>query len=134
MAVIESRLSPTGEAFQANRGSLQASGAALRVDGKQHWLRIDGDCQVHKPEERLEAQRCAWNWQSGAVEAEGAVQLERSSNAQVSRGGSISGQLGKEGTILIKAPGGRVVSQFRLPARPATAPAAPRPAPEPIVP
>lgn len=120
--------------FQANRGSLQASGAALRVDGKEHWLRIDGDCRVNKPEERLEAERCAWNWQSGAVEAKGAVRLERSSNAQVTRGGSISGQLGKEGTILIRAPGGRVVSQFRLPARPESAPAAPRPAPEPIVP
>ena len=124
----------SSSSFQASYGTLQASGAALRVDGKGHWLRIEGDCQVSNPDGRLGAQRCAWNWRSGAVEAEGAVRLERHSNGQLTLGGSISGQLGKQGKILIRAPGGRVVSQFRLPARPAEPPPPPRPAPEPIVP
>ncbi len=120
--------------FEASRGSLQVSGASLRVEGTSHWVRIDGACRLVQPEAKLQADRCGWNWQSGAVEAEGGVVVERTAQNQISRGAILSGRLGREGSVLLRAPGGRVVSQFQVPRRPAQAPPPARPAPEPIVP
>jgi len=120
--------------FEGGRGDLQVSGTGLRVEGRDHWVRIDSRCRLQRPGERLEAERCAWNWKSGAVEASGGVLLERSANAQISRGASLSGRLGDEGQLRITAPGARVVSRFRLPGTPPASPPPPRPAPPPIVP
>jgi len=134
------RLSPaanegsSARPFEASRGSLQVSGASVQVEGTSHWVRIDGACRLVQPEGRLQADRCGWNWQSGAVEAEGGVVVERTAQNQISRGGILSGRLGREGSVLLRAPGGRVVSQFQVPRRPAQAPPPLRPAPEPIVP
>lgn len=120
--------------FEASRGTLQVSGASVRVDGTNHWVRIDGACRLSQPDGTLQADRCGWNWQSGAVEAEGGVLVQRSAQGQSSRAGILTGRLGREGSVLLRAPGARVVSQFRVPQGQRQAPPPPRPAPEPIVP
>ena len=123
----------TASAFEGSHGALQVSGTGLRIDGASQWLHIDSGCRIQRPGERLEAQRCGWNWGSGDVEASGGVMLERGDHHQVSRGEQLNGRLGENGNVRITAPGGRVVSRFQLPHRPSPA-APPRPAPPPIVP
>ncbi len=124
----------TIEPFRFRRGDLQASGRGLKIDGRNHWLRIDAACRVERPGERLEANRCGWNWKSSAIEAEGGVLLQRSAQDQTTRGQSLSGSLGEGGSLRISAPGSRVVSRFRPPP-PQQAPKAPTgQAPGPIAP
>ena len=124
----------TQQPFEAAHGDLQVNGKGLQVDGSQHWVKVESACQVRRPGELLIAQRCAWNWTSGDVEASGDVQLQRSANSQITTGQVLSGRLGDAGHLRISAPGGRVVSRFQLPPRRASAPPPPRPAPPPIVP
>lgn len=132
--VVGSSLAKTANPFEARRGDLQISGTGLQVDGLQHWVRIASACRVSQPGERLQADRCGWNWTSNAVEAAGNVLIERSANGQVSRGQVLSGRLGEAGSLRVSAPGGRVQSRFRLPHREPPPPAPARPAPPPIVP
>ncbi len=103
------------EPFGFRRGDVQVSGRGLKVDGRNHWLRIDTACRVERPGERLEAGRCGWNWETNAIEADGGVLLQRRAQAQTTRGQSLSGSLGEEGNLRISAPGSRVVSRFRPP-------------------
>ena len=133
LAAASSEASTT-EPFQFRRGSAQASGHGLRLDGRNHWLRIDAACRVERPGERLEAGRCGWNWESGAIEADAGVLLQRSAQTQTTRGQSLSGSLGEAGSLRISAPGSRVVSRFRPPPPQPQPAAPPRPAPGPIVP
>ncbi|MCS5690648.1 LPS export ABC transporter periplasmic protein LptC [Cyanobium sp. FGCU-6] len=107
----------TDAAFQGRRGSLQASGVGLDVDGKQQQATIAAGCRIEQPGENLRAERCQWNWSTQDVEADGPLELRRSSNDQLTRGTRLRGRLGNDGTIEVSAPGGRVVSRFR--ARPA---------------
>ena len=124
----------TPDPFDAGRGDLQVSGSGLRVEGRDQWVRVASRCRLQRPGETLEAERCAWNWKTGAVQASGGVLLQRSVNAQVTRGEALSGELGAAGSVLVTAPGARVVSRFRPPANRPAAPPPPRPAPDPIVP
>lgn len=107
----------TNAAFQGRRGKLRASGVGLEVDGKKEQATITSGCRLEQPGENLRADRCQWNWSNQDVEADGPLELRRSSNDQVTRGTRLRGRLGNEGTIEVSAPGGRVVSRFR--ARPA---------------
>lgn len=107
----------TNAAFQGHRGKLRASGVGLEVDGKKEQATITSGCRLEQPGENLRADRCQWNWSNQDVEADGPLELRRSSNDQVTRGTRLRGRLGNEGTIEVSAPGGRVVSRFR--ARPA---------------
>lgn len=125
----------TVQPFEARHGGLRISGTGLEVDGRDQWVRIAAYCRVQQPGEGLAAERCGWNWGSSAVQASGDVLLERSANGQTTRGGSLSGRLGQDGNLRVSgAPGGRVISRFRLPSRPPAAPVPPPRAPEPIVP
>jgi LPS export ABC transporter protein LptC len=121
-------------AFQAQKRSLQLRGEALRLDGKHTTVSIERNCQLQQHGDDLQARRCQWNWTSQAVEAEGDVVFRRQANQQLTRAERLQAQLGPRGNVLASTPGGRVVTELRVPRR-AGPPARPRvPAkPEPIV-
>lgn len=124
----------TSQPFEATHGDLLISGDNLSVDGQSHWVSIGSACLLRRPAEMLQAQRCQWNWMSNQVDAAGDVLIEREINRQRSRAQQLSGRLGQDGNILLTAPGGRVLSRFRVVAPPPAAAAPPRPTPPPILP
>jgi len=105
----------TDAPFRGQRGDLQVQGQALRVSGSENTLEIPAGCLLDRPGERLQAGRCLWNWSTQAIEAEGGVDLQRSTNNQSTRAARISGTLGSGGSIEASTPGGRVISRFRVP-------------------
>lgn len=103
--------------FSLNHGALKATGTGLKVLGNESLAVIAAQCHVEQPGDLLKAQRCQWNWRSGAVEAQGSVLLQRQANRQISRAEHLEGILGQAGTITISAPGARVMSRFQVPQR-----------------
>ncbi|MFM7266690.1 MAG: hypothetical protein ACKOZW_14090, partial [Cyanobium sp.] len=120
--------------FVARRGTALARGDGLVVEGRQQTVEIPVGCWLEQPGESLRARRCRWNWSTQAIEAEGAVQVERPGNRQSLRGERLVGMLGPRGRLELTSPGGRVVSRFAVPRRQGRAPdpAPRRRAPEPI--
>jgi LPS export ABC transporter protein LptC len=110
---LAARRAAAPSAFQARRGSLEARGVGLQVDGAREQATISGGCLLQRPGERLQADRCLWNWRTQAVEADGPLELRLARNDQTTRGSRLRGQLGDDGAIEVTAPGGRVVSRFR---------------------
>jgi len=108
----------TAQPFQLSNGALQARGSGLKVEGSTAEASIGSQCHVEQPGAVLDAERCRWNWRSGAVSADGSVVLQRAENRQISRATRLEGTLGNGGQITISAPGGRVVSRFAVNARP----------------
>ena len=114
-------------------GGVSARGKALQVDAAQHLVRIPMGCFIQRDGASLEAQSCAWNWQTQAIAADGSVLLQRPASRQLTRGSLLRGQLGTKGSVIVTAPGGRVFSQFQVPpSKTPPQPALPRPKPEPI--
>lgn len=118
--------------FEAQRGALRLGGDALRLDGRLTTASIESNCQLQQHGDGLNARRCQWNWTSQAVEAEGDVEFRRAGNAQLTRAQRLQGQLGALGGVQLSTPGGRVVTQVRLPRRagpprPARVPRKPEP-------
>jgi hypothetical protein len=120
--------------FQGQRGRLRVQGEELRLDGAATTATIARACQLEQAGDAVLAQRCQWNWASQAVQAEGDVRFQRSANQQLTRAERITGRLGAGGSVTATTPGGRVITQVRVP-RQAKEPSRPRvPAkPAPIV-
>lgn len=117
---LANRRATAPSAFQARRGTLEASGVGLEVDNGREQATIRSGCLLQRPGERLRADRCLWNWRTQAVEADGPLELQLARNAQTTRGTRLRGQLGDDGAIEVSAPGSRVISRFRpRPSRPA---------------
>lgn len=119
-------------AFAAQRGELRLWGENLRLDGQRSTASIGSSCQLERNGDRLQAQRCQWNWQSQALAAEGDVLFQRQVNRQRTRAQRLQGQLGPAGTVRATSPGGRVVTELQVPrragsSRPARVPAKPEP-------
>lgn len=113
------------------QAQLQAQGLAIDATASTVQT-LAPMCVLLRPGERLEADRCLYNWTSQAFQAEGHVLYNRSANHQTTQAGLLQGNLGNGGVFSVTAPGGRVVSQFRVKARPPQPPAAARPKPPPI--
>jgi hypothetical protein len=107
----------SGQPFRGRRRDLLVAGDAVEVDGGRDTVSINGACALDRPGESLRSDRCVWNWTTQGVEAEGSVELRRRANDQITRGQRLQGRLGEEGQLEVTAPGGRVFSRFRLPAR-----------------
>jgi hypothetical protein len=103
--------------FQLSDGSRRVTGTGLTVQGLEAVASIASQCHVEQPGDQLNADRCQWNWRSGAVSAEGSVLLQRAANRQTSRATLLQGNLGERGSFAISAPGGRVISQFQVTGR-----------------
>ncbi len=120
--------------FQAQKGELRVQGDEVRLDGKSSLATIGQNCQLQQGGDGLQAQRCQWNWQTQAVKGEGQVRWRRQTNDQLTRAERMEGRIGPKGHLEAITPGGRVVSQLRVPRRAgAPQPQKPRPKPEPIV-
>jgi len=100
--------------FQFSYGARRATGTGLKVQGLETLATIDNHCHLEQPGDQLEANRCQWNWRSGAVSAEGSVVLQRGANRQSSRAAILEGTLGEGGSFTMGAPGSRVVSRFQV--------------------
>ena len=104
--------------FQLSDSSRRATGTGLTVQGLDAVASIASQCHIEQPGDQLNADRCQWNWRSGAISAEGSVLLQRAANRQSSRATLLQGNLGEGGSFAISAPGGRVISRFQVTARP----------------
>ena len=100
--------------FQLSDGSRRATGTGLTVQGLDAVASIANQCHIEQPGDQLNADRCQWNWRSGAISAEGSVLLQRAANRQSSRATLLQGNLGEGGSFAISAPGGRVISRFQV--------------------
>lgn len=91
-------------------------------------------CRILRPEETLQARRCQWNWVRQSAQAEGDVVLKRRDHDQSSQAGRLEARLGSPGSVVLTAPGARVISRFRVPLPPEPQRPAPsaRQEPEPI--
>ena len=103
--------------FQAQKGSVELQGEELRIEGKPTTVSIDRHCQLRQSGDGLSSQSCRWNWTTQAVEAEGDVLLRRPSSGQSTRAQRMEGRLGPNGQVLASTPGGRVVTEVRVPHR-----------------
>lgn len=133
---LEADVISSSAAFAGRHGALQVQGQGFRLLRGQNLLVIPAGCQLQQGGDSLRADQCRWNWLSQAVIASGRVELRRGPNGQWSRGGWLSGRLGRLGSVSLTNPGGRVLSQVRVPraAPPLPSPPSPppRPAAEPI--
>ncbi len=100
---------------------------ASTVEGRQ-------GCRILRPAESLQARRCQWNWLARSAQAEGDVVLKRRDHDQSSQAGRLDAGLSGSSTVVLTAPGARVISRFRVPLPPEPARPAPqaRQEPEPI--
>lgn len=119
--------------FRGTLGKTRLEGTAFLIKAREHLVAVGPPCRIEQPGEVLQARFCSWNWQSRAIGASGAVELQRSSNKQLSRGERLVGTLGEDGGLVLENPTGRVLSRFQVPggAKPPEA-AKPRPKPQPI--
>jgi LPS export ABC transporter protein LptC len=104
--------------FQLSDGSRRATGTGLTVQVPLAEAMIANQCHVQQPGDQLDANRCQWNWRSGAFSAEGSVVLQRTANRQTSRATLLQGNLGEGGSFSISAPGSRVISRFQVSGHP----------------
>ena len=118
--------------FEADLERTRISGDGFSADLGATTVDVKGSCEIRQPGERLEAERCRWNWSSEAVSAEGEVRLQRDENDQVTRATRLEGTVGEEGRISFSAPGSRVESEVRLPADGTRGSAGSRPQPDPV--
>ena len=101
--------------FQGAFNKLEGQGRRFRVDMASSTVFIPEGCELRQPGEALTAQRCLWNWPTGRFQADGDVELRRSSYQQITRSSQLEGSIGKDGTAEFKSPGSKVNSQFTLP-------------------
>jgi hypothetical protein len=121
----------SAEPAQGSLKELNVSGRALEIQQKQSLLTIKQDCRLLQPDQDLSAQRCSWNWDSGAVLAEGDVVLRRDELQQVTRASRLEGVTGDDGRIKFSAPGQRVETQLQIQEK-SPDPSAPSPAAAPV--
>lgn len=123
---IEAERVTSAEPAQGQIRKLQVSGSDLELLDRQHQVSVGRNCFLRQPGEWLRAERCRWNWSSGALVAEGAVQLHRDKLQQLTRAERLEGSSGADGTVLFSAPGQRVETQLRFaPGAAATKPQGP---------
>lgn len=124
-------------AFRARIGDLTILGRGYRIAEKETVVAIENDCDLKQPGERLQANRCRWDWANNALLAEGAVQLRREANDQITSAQKLEGRIGKNGRATFNTPGGRVRSELTVPSwksfRDGTGSTAPQAGPAPPV-
>lgn len=100
--------------FQGTLGKLQIAGHGFVVRQLQTLVVVQSNCRLRQPGDSLTAERCAWNWTTQAIEAEGAVELRRRASDQRTRASRLTGRMGDNGLAVFTSPGSRVRTQLRL--------------------
>lgn len=109
----EARISSEAPA-EGQLKKLNVKGSSLEILQNQSLLKIGSNCRLTQPGDQLTAQRCSWNWDSGAVLAEGDVVLKREKLKQVTRARRLDGVTGDDGRISFSAPGQQVTTQLQV--------------------
>jgi len=105
-------------AFRGRIGEANLSGTGLRLDLDRRQATVERGCLLHRSDLHLEAERCSWNWGSGALAASGDVRLHDLRGGRRTHSQQLSGRLGRDSQVEFSSPGGRVVSRIPLgPAR-----------------
>lgn len=100
--------------FKAFMNDSRLSGQAFRIAMGQTTVTVINGCQLTQPGDQLKASRCAWNWSTNRVQAQGNVELQRKANQQITRSDRLEGSVGRNGTVVFTSPGGSVQSQLKI--------------------
>lgn len=103
------------EPAQARVRQLTIAGADVEVRQNERQIRIGRGCLLTQPNESLRADRCVWNWGTGALQADGSVELRRRNLRQVTRAGTLQGTTDARGQVTVAAPGQRVTTVLEVP-------------------
>lgn len=101
--------------FSAVVGALKINGQGFNLALDQKLVTVSNGCQLVQSDASLQAGSCRWNWQNQQVQANGGVVLRRPAQQQLTRAGSLSGRLGTDGLLVLRAPGSKVRSTLKLP-------------------
>ncbi len=101
--------------FQARRGQATLQGLGFTALKASTTLVIPAGCRLNQPGDELSADQCRWNWTSNAVQARGRVILRRQASGQITQAEHLDGRAAEDGQLVFSQPGGRVVSQLKVP-------------------
>ena len=92
----------------------KVKGSGFKLDERTGTVIISSDCRVEQELETLTARRCAWNWRSERVVADGDVVLQRTKPEQITRASRMEAKISDDGEIRFGQPGARVESTIKL--------------------
>ena len=99
---------------QADLKNSKVQGGGFKLDESTGTVIISRDCRVEQKSETLTARRCAWNWRSERVVADGDVVLQRTKPEQITRASRMEAKLSDDGEIRFGQSGARVESRIKL--------------------
>ncbi|AHF63693.1 hypothetical protein Syncc8109_1329 [Synechococcus sp. WH 8109] len=99
---------------QADLKNSNVQGKGFKLDQLTGTVIISSDCRVEQTLETLTASRCAWNWSSERVVADGDVVLRRTKPEQVTRASRMEAKISDDGEIRFGQTGARVESTIKL--------------------
>ena len=99
---------------QADLKNSKVQGGGFKLDESTGTVIISRDCRVEQKSETLTARRCAWNWRSERVVADGDVVLQRTKPAQITRASRMEAKLSDDGEIRFGQSRARVESRIKL--------------------
>ena len=99
---------------QADLKNSKVRGGGFKLDELTGTVIISRDCRVEQKSETLTARRCAWNWRSERVVAEGDVVLQRTKPEQITRASLMEAKISDDGEIRFGKSGARVESRIKL--------------------
>ena len=100
--------------LQADLKNSKVQGGGFKLDESTGTVIISRDCRVEQQSETLTARRCAWNWRSERVVADGDVVLQRTKPEQITRASRMEAKLSDDGEIRFGQSGARVESRIKL--------------------
>ena len=92
----------------------KVQGTGFKLDERSGTVIISSSCRVLQKMETLTAQRCAWNWRSERVVADGDVVLQRTNPEQITRASRMEAKISDDGEIRFGQSGARVESTIKL--------------------
>ena len=92
----------------------KVQGTGFKLDERSGTVIISSSCRVLQKMETLTAQRCAWNWRSDRVVADGDVVLQRTNPEQITRASRMEAKISDDGEIRFGQSGARVESTIKL--------------------
>ena len=99
---------------QAVLQNSKVQGTGFKLDERSGTVIISSSCRVLQKMEMLTAQRCAWNWRSERVVADGDVVLQRTNPEQITRASRMEAKISDDGEIRFGQSGARVESTIKL--------------------
>ena len=99
---------------QAVLQNSKVQGTGFKLDERSGTVIISSGCRVLQKIETLTAQRCAWNWRSERVVADGDVVLQRTNPEQITRASRMEAKISADGEIRFGQSGARVESTIKL--------------------